>query len=263
MTVSQIESEFKKKVCDEIRIVADGVDRYRVFTPFRFPDGDRLGVVLQKHRDEWTLTDEGNTFMRLSYTLDERDLEQGTRRKVIEGAVSSFGLEENDGVLVSRIENNAFGEALFGFVQAVIHIYDVTYLSRERVRSTFKEDLKDLIEDALPKEKRQFKWHDEVKDPNRVYEVDCRVEGNGTPLFLFGIQNDDKCALATIVILHYQTENLAFDSVAVFQNQQSIGAGHLARLTDVVGKQFSSLESNKRTIKKYLSKWPQHENATA
>src|SRR6266446_300135 len=121
MTVSLIESEFREKVCDQIRIMADGVDRYRVFTPFRFRDGDRLSVILQRHRNKWMLADEGNTFMRLSYTLDERDLEQGTRRKLIEGAISSFGLEEDDdGVLVSHIENDAFGEALFGFVQAII-----------------------------------------------------------------------------------------------------------------------------------------------
>ena len=42
MSVETIERDFKQKVCDQLRIASEGVDRYRVFTPFLFEDGDHL-----------------------------------------------------------------------------------------------------------------------------------------------------------------------------------------------------------------------------
>ena len=40
MSLESIEREFKEKVCDRIRLVSEGVNRYQVFTPFQFEDGD-------------------------------------------------------------------------------------------------------------------------------------------------------------------------------------------------------------------------------
>ena len=43
MTIETIERDFKTKVCEKIRLWGEGVDRFRVFTPFLFEDGDHLG----------------------------------------------------------------------------------------------------------------------------------------------------------------------------------------------------------------------------
>ena len=42
MTVESIEQDFRDKVSAQIRLAAEGVDRFRVFTPFLFDDGDHL-----------------------------------------------------------------------------------------------------------------------------------------------------------------------------------------------------------------------------
>lgn len=44
MSIQTIERDFKKKVCDRLRLVSEGIDRYRVFTPFQFDDGDHLSI---------------------------------------------------------------------------------------------------------------------------------------------------------------------------------------------------------------------------
>jgi len=36
MSIESIEREFKEKVCDRIRLVSEGMNRYQVFTPFQF-----------------------------------------------------------------------------------------------------------------------------------------------------------------------------------------------------------------------------------
>ena len=45
MNTNNIERDFREKVCGEIRLLDEGMDRYRVFTPFQFDDGDHLAIV--------------------------------------------------------------------------------------------------------------------------------------------------------------------------------------------------------------------------
>ena len=48
MTNNTIEQDYRAKVSAKVRLTSEGVDRYRVFTPFRFDDGDHLSIVLKK-----------------------------------------------------------------------------------------------------------------------------------------------------------------------------------------------------------------------
>ncbi|MDZ7814842.1 MAG: DUF1828 domain-containing protein [Planctomycetota bacterium] len=67
--IQAIEAEFKQKVCDEISLHQEGVDRYRVLTPFCFDDGDHLCILLKRSESHWLLTDEGHTFMHLYHAV--------------------------------------------------------------------------------------------------------------------------------------------------------------------------------------------------
>lgn len=83
MDIKVIEKEFKKKVSNQISIEAEGINRYRIFSPFLYNDGDHFSIVLKTTPKGWILTDEGNTYMHLSYYLDVNDLDRGTREKII------------------------------------------------------------------------------------------------------------------------------------------------------------------------------------
>ena len=50
-------------------------------------------------------------------------------------------------------------------------ITDVTYLSREWVRSTFMEDFRAFMEETVPESRRSFDWHDPVHDPGGKYLI--------------------------------------------------------------------------------------------
>ena len=103
MEIKQIEKEFKEKVCKEIRLMQEGIERYRVFTPFQFDDGDSFGIVLKKVGENWILSDEGHTFMHLSYDIDIDSLDKGTRAKIISTTLSTFGIREKDGLLFAAV----------------------------------------------------------------------------------------------------------------------------------------------------------------
>ena len=125
MTIETVERDFHDKVSTKIRLAAEGMDRFRVFTPFLFEDGDHLSIVLKKEGTGWVLSDEAHTYMHLTYDLDERDLQTGTRQKIIANALSVFQVEDRDGELILEVPDERYGDALYSFVQALLKIADV------------------------------------------------------------------------------------------------------------------------------------------
>ena len=253
MTTEGIIQEFRDRVCAEIHLAGEGLDRFRVLTPFMFEDGDHLAIVLKREATKWILTDEGHTYMHLTYDLDEKDLQRGTRQKVISNALSTFRVNDIDGELYVEIRDNEFGDALYSFIQALLKVTDVSFLSRERVRSTFLEDFREYITERVPESRRSFDWKDPEHDAKGIYPVDCRINGVSRPLFVYALLNDDRTRDATISMLQYEKWGLVFRSLAIFEEQASINRNVLARFSDVCEKQFSTLAANKERITKFLA----------
>ncbi len=250
-----IEREFREKVCSEIRLHPEGIGRFRVFTPFLYDDGDNLSIVLKRSPSgTWLLSDEGHTFMRLTYDLDEKDLQRGTRQKIIANSLAYFNVQDRDGEFLVEVPDQQFGDALYSFVQALIHISDVSYLSRERVRSTFLEDFRAFLTRVIPRERLAFNWHDPKLDSQGKYQVDCRIEASPTPLFTYALASDDQVRDATIALLQFEKWGLEFRCLGIFEDQEQIGRKVLSRFTDVCERQFSNLSSNTDRIEGYLRK---------
>lgn len=252
MSIETIERDLRQTVAESVRLAREGVDRYRVFTPFLFEDGDHLAVVLKLEGNTWVLTDEGHTYMHLTYDLDEKDLHKGTRQKIITNALSTFNVEDRDGELRLVIPESRYGDGLFTFVQALLKITDVSYLSRERVKSTFMEDFRAFLAEAVPPERIAFDWHDPSRDAEAKYPVDCRVNGLARPVMIFALPSDDRVRDATISLHQFERWQLPHRSLGIFEDQEEVNRKVLARFSDVCERQFSSLDANRDRISAYL-----------
>ena len=253
MPSATIEEDFRAKVSEKVGLVSEGLNRYRVLTPFRFGDGDHLVIVLKREGDRWLLSDEAHTYMHLTYEMDERDLHRGTRQTIISNTLSVFEIEDRDGELVLNILGERYGDALYSFVQGLLKISDVSYLSREQVRSTFMDDFRDSLALWVPEGRREFNWHDTDRDPQGIYEVDCRVNGMARPLLVHALPNDGRTRDATISLLQFEKWGMPFRSLAIFEDQESINRKVLARFSDVCEKQYSNLSTNRDRIERYLN----------
>ena len=137
MSIKSIEQDFIDKVSTKVRVVPDGKDRFRVFTPFRFDDGDHLAIVLKKEQGRWLLSDGGHTYMHLTYDIKESKLFSGTRHQIIANALVTFNVEDRFGELVFKVKDTRFGDALYSFSQALIRMGDVLCLSNLHLWMTF------------------------------------------------------------------------------------------------------------------------------
>ena len=69
MYLQSIERDFQTKVCGQVRLESEGIERFRVFTPFTFDDGDNLAVVMRREEEQWVLTDEAQAPFSLKHKL--------------------------------------------------------------------------------------------------------------------------------------------------------------------------------------------------
>lgn len=122
MSADRIERNFRQEVSNDVRLVAEGADRYLVFTPFHFDDGDHPTILLKRDGTRWVLSDEAHTIMRLSFDLGGEELEQGPIQEFIVVTLADFQMEDRNGELILDLTGKHYGVALCSYVQALLAI---------------------------------------------------------------------------------------------------------------------------------------------
>jgi hypothetical protein len=234
-------------LCGEVslRLRKDG--KITVSTPFRFPDGDALLMIAEPTPTGGVrLSDFGHTLMHLSYSMDVDDImKPGNRNELFSKILLDHGIAFNNGAFYTEVSVKEIGKAVFSLGQALSQVFDISFLSRARVSSTFYEDLEKAVYKLAPTASIQKDYIVENRSRSADYPIDYRIQFPGTaePLFLFGVPSNEKAKLATLIIQHWQSEELAFISFVVYQDQSKISRSDVARLTNVGDQSIASLDA--------------------
>lgn len=244
LNVELLADRLCKALCGEVQLRRTAQGFVQVTTPFTFSDGDVFQLYLEERSaGAVRLSDYGHTFMHLSYENDLEKFREGTRGRLLDQVLAESGVRQEDGKLSLDTSLENLGGSILKFGQAITRIYDLTFLNRSRTASTFHDDLKELLYDLVDSSRitPNFVLPDQTNAQD--YAIDYRIEGKRGHLFVLGIASRDKARLATIVLEHWLRFNVDFDSLLIFQDQQEIPRGDLARLSNAGGEMVASLDA--------------------
>ena len=250
MNINELQVAVCKSLCADVRVVERDDGYFFVDTPFEFGDGDHYSLFMKFLPSGGVrITDRGTTFMRMSYLNDLSKFRDGTRGRLLEQLVGGSGLQEDDGEFFMDAPGGQLGSVLVRFGQAITRIHDLTFLNKTRVATTFYEDLREQVQQIVGD-------HDVIENymvpgvPNaEAYPVDLYVKGEKSPLFIFGVPDQAKARLATIIILYLRQQlsvdatHQRFKSLVVFQDQSNIPHKDRGRLMNVASMMVNTLEA--------------------
>ncbi len=256
MTIDSVSLERRlcESLCKQVRLRTRPDGTLMLQTDFQFPDGDAFLIyVTETGTGGFRLSDRGHTLMHLSYEHDVDSFLDGTRGRLVERIVGESGVVQDGGVFQVDASADELAGAVFRLGQALTRVYDLTFLARSHVRSTFYDDLRDLLSSLIDEDKVTPDFRLDGLANAEAYPVDYRIEGKGDiPLFLYGVPNRDKARLATITLSYFNRHGVRYESLLVFENQAEMPRLDLARLSDVGGEMISSLESRTELERKLL-----------
>lgn len=247
-----------QKLCANVSLVKRSDNLFMLSTPFTYPDGDGYPIyVSETGTGGIRLSDGGHTLMHISYENDVDKYFEGTRsilmRQII--AQEQVQYDQEKGAFYVDASADHLADAVFRLGQTLTRVYDLTFLNRSHVASTFYDDLQEQIKTLVAEDKIRRDYNVPGIPDAQNYPVDFYIEtSRGRPLYLYGIPNRDKARLTTIFLQYLLQQGVQFDSLLVFQDQQEIPRPDLARLSNVGGEQISSLNAENDFRRKLQSK---------
>lgn len=239
-------SELQRMLCEQWCTdaeVAQDEGGIRLSLPLVEADGDYVTVWLRQELGGWKITDNGTTFMRLSYSMDVDLLNEGSRSKVVERVVGEQGVELHDGELSTVVTEGDLGPGLLRFGQAMLRLSDLKLWSWPRVSSTFYEDLaRELARIVGPEKISRDYAVPGVPDANN-YRVDFAIKTDTLPLYVFGAPTVDRAKLSTIILLHLLQSNQRFHSIVVPADFEALPKADRSRLVNAANDVVSGIDA--------------------
>lgn len=240
--VESLRQQLCSAFCEDVRVSARK-DSIRVSLPLVARDGDHHTVYLSRGDGGWRISDMGSTLMRLSYESDLGSLMSGPRGELFQQIIGESGIEEDDGELFLEVPTDGLLRGLFSLGQSASRIEDLGLWSRTRVESTFRDDLRSILDEAIGTKGVIEDYVVPGVEDAELYPVDFYIRAEQRPLYLFGVNTPDRAKISTIVMQHLLHHNHDFDSFVVCSDFFSLPKADGARLMNAANDMVHSLDN--------------------
>ena len=197
---------------------------YAVSTVFADRSGDRLGFYVLKGEDGYRIEDDGDYLSRL--VASGIDIENTTRRQLLEDILLAGGAFWDVDTYEIKTEHFNEGELsnrMTAFLSSLIRVRDIELITRDVVKSTFKEDAIAAIEERFG-DVANFDENAPVLPQFKEFPSELNIrpkDGFGKPVAVFFATNSSK--LDEAVMLKQEAKlsgNSDFSIVAMIENAE-------------------------------------------
>lgn len=212
---------------------------YQLIVPILHEDGDMIDIYLQdgpNGKDSIRLCDFAMTLMRISYTYE---ISSPTRQKIFDSILINNGIQNDSGNLYVDTTHEMLYECIMQFAGGIQKVCSMSYWSREFLRSSFYENVKEYVTTELA----QFNPLPDLA-PLETYEVisvDWSLTHKNRNLYLFGVRGNEKAKSTAISLLEFKKAQLPFISIVVHEDIQELGKKESIYLTKNADTQYPTL----------------------
>lgn len=214
--------EFCKAFCADMAVTPVPIG-YAIKTPFKWPDGDAIGVYIRRNANGMMrLEDDG---MTISYLQEEGvDFRQETKMEALHSIISSADLSYNpeDSLIFSEyVGEERIGVQFLRFLSVMNRLQDLRLLVRGRIVRYFQDEVRAFLGDNMPRSIRIEE--NEAPSPDLGdYVADFVLTApSGATLSIFAANTDVK-ALESLVLWQEirQRRKAEMRCAAIFETAQ-------------------------------------------
>jgi hypothetical protein len=218
--------ELCRAFCDEITVqeVPFGL---AVSTAFAFPDGDRIGFYVKRNPEgDYEIQDTGLVFPALE--ASGLDLRNKSRADALASLQDEYGviLDEGDREFrLSGVSERSLPEAAMRFVSFLLRVYDLLLLAEDRVASTFRYDVEQLLRERIG-DQAEIKEREPISPQLADFPPDYLIRSGGKPpVALFLGTSDARVLEALFVQMRAEhEEHVPVTIVALLELEKSISS---------------------------------------
>ncbi|MGY4504223.1 hypothetical protein ACVWYH_008180 [Bradyrhizobium sp. GM24.11] len=213
-----------KTFCSGITVnaVASG---FAISSAFEDDSGDKISFYLSPSLDgSYVIEDDGSYLAHL--VAKDIPISEGTRGQLLDAILSKADAYWDKETL--EIRTSTFSEAeitrkVIEFLSSMIRVRDLELLTRDVIRSTFKEDAVAALNDRY-KSLATFEENEPVSKQFSEYPADLvirpRATVGGVPAAVYFVNSNDKLNEALLLQIEAQAKHAAFKVIALIEEPE-------------------------------------------
>lgn len=246
-----LKEEIQSRINTNIVIKEKRPELFQVYAPFYHEDGDMVEIFIEKspnNPEKVRICDYGLTLMKLSYDIEL----SGVNQKVYNQILSENKLDEADGNIFFESELDSLNSGFMHYVQTISKVSSLHYFKHKRVKSLFYETLMDFIQEQLKEFNPKKEFIPLPKNPED--KVDVLFEAGKIPIYLFGVQNDNKAMDVAYSCQAFKLAGLKYKSLVVYENFKELSNKTQSRILRATDKPFMDFEQFQEEAHSFIEK---------